>query len=116
MSQYGTLSPSGMAPTGCLLVWVDLPGEGDGASCRFRQRRPNPREEPGALAALVGIWAGEEQICRDRNCWSGRVVARRALGAELTARGAQPGNCNFLKLVRPRMRSAAGSQPPSAPR
>jgi hypothetical protein len=61
MSQYGTLSPSGMAPTGCLLVWVDLPGEGDGASCRFRQRRPNPREEPGALAALVGIWAARSK-------------------------------------------------------
>jgi hypothetical protein len=42
-------------------VWVDLPGEGDGASPRFRQRGPNPREEPGALAALAGIWAGEEQ-------------------------------------------------------
>jgi hypothetical protein len=25
-------------------VWVDLPGEGDGASRKFRQRGPNPRE------------------------------------------------------------------------
>jgi hypothetical protein len=40
-------------------VWVDLPGEGDGASRRFRQRGANPREEPGALAALAGIWAGK---------------------------------------------------------